>query len=102
MQLNNIFGFNVKGKHIDSTKMSTYQKSKTWFRTDGNVAIHVNDLQKAEYFYSNVLAFLLISKTENQLVYDTGVIRLYINKDEIKIPFIPALEVRDYNHAKEH
>jgi catechol 2,3-dioxygenase-like lactoylglutathione lyase family enzyme len=82
--------------------MSSDKKSKTAFRTDGNVAIHVNDLQKAENFYSNVLEFHLISKSENQLTYDTGAIRLYINKDEKLIPFIPALEVQDYKQAKEH
>jgi len=82
--------------------MSTDSKSKTTFITDGNVAIHVNDLQKAENFYGSVLGFHLISKNKDQLVYNTGVIRLYINKDEIQIPFIPALEVQDYKQAKEH
>jgi len=76
--------------------------SKISFRTDGNFAIHVTDLQKAENFYTNVLGFNLISKSEGQLVYDTGTICLYINKDEKIIPFIPALEVRDYKQAKAH
>jgi len=59
-------------------------------------------LQKAENFYSNVLGFKLISKSKNQLAYDTGSICLYINKDEKIIPFIPALEVQDYKKAKSY
>jgi catechol-2,3-dioxygenase len=82
--------------------MSSDNKSEITFLTDGDVAIHVTDLLKAEEFYSNVLGFKLLSKSKDQLAYDTGVIQLYINRDEKQIPFIPALEVRDYNQAKAH
>ena len=82
--------------------MKTVNKSKTTFRTDGNFAIHVTDLQKAESFYGNVLGFKLLSKSADQLAYDTGTICLYINKDKKIIPFIPALEVQDYEKAKAH
>ena len=34
------------------------------------------------------------------MVYDTGAITLYINLDNIIIPFIPALEVKNYNDAQ--
>ena len=73
---------------------------KPTFKTDGNFAIHVTDLEKAERFYSDMLGFELISKSGSQLVYETGVIRLYINIDGKIIPFIPALEVPDYEQAK--
>lgn len=82
--------------------MKTVNKLKTTFRTDGNFAIHVTDMQKAENFYGNVLGFKLISKTESQLAYDTGTVCLYINKDKKIISFIPALEVQDYEKAKLH
>lgn len=82
--------------------MSKETKSKPTFKTDGNFAIHVTDLQKAVDFYSNVMGFKLISKSENQVAYDTGVVCLYINKDEKIMPFIPALEVQDYKEAKAH
>ena len=72
------------------------------FKTDGNFAIHVTDIQKAENFYSNVLGFQLVNKHFDQLEYDTGVVHLYINKDNQIIPFIPALEVRDCREAKEY
>ncbi len=77
-------------------------KSKPTFKTDGNFAIHVTNLKKAVDFYSNVMGFKLMSQSENQLVYDTGVVCLYINKDDKVMPFIPALEVQDYKQAKEH
>lgn len=77
-------------------------KTNPTFTTDGNFAIHVTDLQRAEVFYGDVLGFKLLSKSLNQLAYDTGVVRVYVNKDEKTIPFIPALEVRDYDEAKTH
>ena len=76
------------------------QDTEIKFKTDGNFAIHVTDLDKAENFYGNVLGFKLISKDKLQLVYETGAITLYVNLDNIIIPFIPALEVKDYNEAK--
>jgi predicted enzyme related to lactoylglutathione lyase len=75
-------------------------KSKTTFKTDGNFAIHVTDLNKAENFYSEILGFRLTSRSGQQLVYDTGVVCLYVNKDEHITPFIPALAVKDYQQAK--
>ncbi|MGB8780940.1 MAG: VOC family protein [Candidatus Bathyarchaeia archaeon] len=51
------------------------------FVTDGNFAIHVTDLGKAEDFYGNVLGFKLSKRTDERLVYDTGKITLYVVKD---------------------
>jgi len=82
--------------------MNTNTKSKTTFKTDGDLAIHVTDMLKAENFYSNVLGFNLINKDQYQLVYDTGTCCLYINKDEKVTSFIPALEVQNYEEAKAH
>lgn len=65
---------------------------KVTFVIDGNFAIHVTDLGKAEDFYGNVLGFWLLKRTAKRLVYDTGKITLYVVKDEKIIPFIPALE----------
>lgn len=76
--------------------------SKVNFLSDGNFAIHVTDIEKAENFYGNVLGFKLIEKKEKQLIYNTGSFTLYINSDNKVIPFIPALEVKDYNEAKDY
>jgi catechol 2,3-dioxygenase-like lactoylglutathione lyase family enzyme len=73
------------------------------FRSDGNVAIHVPDLARAEAFYGGVLGFPLAEKTADQLVFDTGALRLYVNRDAgALMPFIPALEVADCAAAKAH
>ena len=72
------------------------------FATVGNVAMHVTDLEKAENFYGCILGFKLLKRTNERLVYDTGAITLYIMKDDKIIPFIPALEVDDYEKAKKY
>ena len=75
---------------------------KVVFTADGNFAIHVTDLKKAENFYTDVLGFRLLKKAEGRLVYNTGKITLYVVKDDTIIPFIPALQVESYKSAKEH
>jgi catechol 2,3-dioxygenase-like lactoylglutathione lyase family enzyme len=72
------------------------------FVSDGNLAIHVTDIEKAEKFYGGVLGFRLLKRTGEQLVYHTGKITLYVVKDSKVIPFIPALSVRSYEKAKRH
>lgn len=39
---------------------------------------------------------------ESRALYDMGKITLYLVKDDRVIPFIPALEVRDYEKAKQY
>lgn len=77
-------------------------KTNPKFRTDGEFAIHVPDLAKAEKFYGGVLGFKLVSRERAQLVFDTGIVRLYVNKDDRITPFIPALAVQRYDEAKAH
>ncbi|HXX64978.1 MAG TPA: VOC family protein [Bacteroidota bacterium] len=73
------------------------------FRSDGDIAIHVPDLAKAEDFYANVLGFPLVDRTPELLHFDTGALQLYIRQDaQTLLPFIPALEVPDYARAREH
>jgi hypothetical protein len=72
------------------------------FATDGDLAIHVTDLGKAEDFHSEVLGFRLLERTNERLVYDTGKITFYIVKNNKVVPFIPALEVADYKKAKQY
>ena len=74
---------------------------KVKFRTDGNIAIHVTDLKTAEDFYGNVLVFKLIDKTEKYLMFNTSEIILYVNSDTKILPYIPAMEVSDFNIAKQ-
>lgn len=84
------------------TKSKRMPRRAVQFVADGNFAIHVTDLKKAEKFYSSVLGFKLLKETKAQLVYKTGKITLYVNKDDKVIPFVPALQVEDYNKAKQH
>jgi catechol 2,3-dioxygenase-like lactoylglutathione lyase family enzyme len=71
------------------------------FISNGLFAIHVNDLAKARDFYCDKLGFRLLSESDEQLVLETGRFRLYVNHDDQVLPFVPALEVEDYEAAKE-
>jgi catechol 2,3-dioxygenase-like lactoylglutathione lyase family enzyme len=86
---------------LEMNRPSRLSNQTVTFVTDGNFAIRVTDLRKAEDFYGNVLGFKLSKRTDERLVYDTGKITLYVVKDEKVIPFIPALEVSDYEKAKQ-
>jgi catechol 2,3-dioxygenase-like lactoylglutathione lyase family enzyme len=70
------------------------------FRTNHDVAIHVDDLEKAEVFYGDVLGFRLVSKSDEHLEYDSGALRIYINCAEMPSAFIPSLDVNDIEAAK--
>jgi catechol 2,3-dioxygenase-like lactoylglutathione lyase family enzyme len=72
------------------------------FVADDNLAMHVTDMEKAEKFYSDVLGFRLLKRTNDRLVYHTGKITLYVVKNTKVMPFIRALGVRSYEKAKQH
>lgn len=72
------------------------------FESDGNFAIHVEDLQKAKHFYGDVLGFELVHEGEGTIAFETGQFMLFINKDTETRPFIPAIEVPDIKAAKAH
>ena len=72
------------------------------YTTDTNLAIHVPDLAKAKQFYNDVLGFYLLEETEDRLVFDTGSLTLFVARDVIIMPFIPALGVKDLDVARQH
>jgi catechol 2,3-dioxygenase-like lactoylglutathione lyase family enzyme len=63
----------------------------------------VPDLAWAEAFYAGVLGFRLLARSADQLEFDTGALRLYVNRDlEALRPYIPSLDVPDYAAARRH
>jgi catechol 2,3-dioxygenase-like lactoylglutathione lyase family enzyme len=85
-----------------STK-ATESESRVAFRSNCEIAIHVPDLARAEAFYAGVLGFRLLAKSADQLEFDTGALRLYVNRDpEVLLPYIPSLDVPDYASARRH
>jgi catechol 2,3-dioxygenase-like lactoylglutathione lyase family enzyme len=73
------------------------------FRSNCEVAIHVPDLARAEAFYRGVLGFRLVSQSDDQLEFDTGALRLFVNRDpEALRSYIPSLDVPDYAAARRH
>jgi catechol 2,3-dioxygenase-like lactoylglutathione lyase family enzyme len=82
---------------------STGSGPRVAFRSNCEVAIHVPDLARAEAFYAGVLRFRLVARSAEQLEFDTGALRLYVNRDaEALRPYIPSLDVPDYAAARRH
>jgi catechol 2,3-dioxygenase-like lactoylglutathione lyase family enzyme len=70
-------------------------------RSNREIAIHVPDLARAEEFYGKRLGFRMVRRTLDQLEFDTGELRLYVNRDLSKlISFIPSFDVEDYHEAR--
>jgi catechol 2,3-dioxygenase-like lactoylglutathione lyase family enzyme len=72
------------------------------FRSNSEIAIHVTDLAQAEAFYGGVLGFQVIARNDEQLEFDTGALRLYVNRDETLRSYIPSFDVPDLEAAKRH
>jgi catechol 2,3-dioxygenase-like lactoylglutathione lyase family enzyme len=70
------------------------------FRSNRCVAIHLKSLAKAEHFYGDVLGFKLRKKTRDSLEYDTGLLRLYVNKARKGQPPVPSLSVKSLVKAR--
>lgn len=77
-------------------------EDKTFFKSNRAICINVTDMGKAKEFYGNFMGFKLIEEKENQLVYETGNLVLYVDKgDEACLP-VPSFTVKDFTKAKEH
>jgi len=71
-------------------------------RSNREIAIHVSDLERAEAFYGRLLGFRLVRRTLDQLEFDTGELRLYVNRDASnQISYIPSFDVEDYHEARQ-
>jgi catechol 2,3-dioxygenase-like lactoylglutathione lyase family enzyme len=70
------------------------------FRSNNCVAIHLEDITAAEHFYTNVMRFKLLSRSDVSLEYDTGHFLLYVNRDLDTRPPIPRFIVADIGAAK--
>jgi extradiol dioxygenase family protein len=71
------------------------------FRSNNCVAIHLEDISAAERFYTNVMKFRLLTRSETSLEYDTGHFLLYVNQDLDTRPPIPSFSVADIESAKQ-
>jgi catechol 2,3-dioxygenase-like lactoylglutathione lyase family enzyme len=71
------------------------------FRSNSQIAIHVPDLARAEAFYGQTLGFRLVRRTLDQLEFDTGDLRLFVNRDASSlIPYIPSFDVENYPESR--
>jgi catechol 2,3-dioxygenase-like lactoylglutathione lyase family enzyme len=81
--------------------MPTELDTNVQLRSNKEIAIHVGDLDRAEAFYGKVLGFRLVRRTPDQLEFDTGELRLYVNRDNSSpISYIPSFDVDDYREAR--
>ena len=65
------------------------------------VAIHLTDISAAENYYTNVMKFEMVSRTETSVAYDAGSFLLKVNADLKPGPPIPSFPVKDIRMAKE-
>jgi hypothetical protein len=70
------------------------------FRSNNCIAIHLEDITAAENFYTNVMRFRLLTRSEASLEYDTGHFLLYVNRDLNTQPPIPSFTVKDIAVAR--
>jgi catechol 2,3-dioxygenase-like lactoylglutathione lyase family enzyme len=70
------------------------------FKSNNCVAIHLEDITAAESFYTNVMKFRLLTKSEEHLEYETGHFLLYVNRDLNTQPPIPSFTVKDIGAAR--
>jgi catechol 2,3-dioxygenase-like lactoylglutathione lyase family enzyme len=70
------------------------------FKSNNCVAIHLTDITAAETFYTNVMKFKLLSRSDTYLEYDTGHFLLYVNRDLNTQPPIPSFTVKDIKAAR--
>jgi catechol 2,3-dioxygenase-like lactoylglutathione lyase family enzyme len=71
------------------------------FRSNDCIAIHLEDITAAERFYTHVMKFKMLSRTETSLEYDTGHFLLYVNQDLEQKPPIPSFTVENIAAAKQ-
>jgi catechol 2,3-dioxygenase-like lactoylglutathione lyase family enzyme len=82
--------------------MPTQIEPRVQLRSNKEIAIHVRDLDRAEEFYGKVLGFRLVRRALDQLEFDTGELRLYVNRDTSSlISYIPSFDVDDYREARQ-
>ena len=70
------------------------------FNSADCVAIHLQDLTAAENFYTNVMKFTLVNRSEVHLEYHTGQFRLCIDKELNTQPPLPSFTVPDIGAIK--
>jgi hypothetical protein len=70
------------------------------YRSNNCIAIHLKDITAAENFYTNVMKFSLLTKSEAHLEYDTGHFLLCVNRDLNTQPPIPGFTVKDIGSAR--
>ena len=64
------------------------------------VSIHLQDITGAENFYTNVMKFTLVNRSETHLEYHTGTHRLCIDQELNSRPPLPSFAVQDIGIVK--
>ncbi|NYF50185.1 VOC family protein [Tunturiibacter gelidoferens] len=70
------------------------------FKSSDCVAIHLQDITAAENFYTNVMKFTLVNRSESHLEYDTGLFRLCVDRELNARPPLPNFTVPDIGKVK--
>ena len=70
-------------------------------RSNDFVAIHLTDISAAENYYTNVMKFEMVSRTEKSVAYNAGNFLLNVQADlDPRLPIL-SFPVKDIRAAKE-
>src|SRR5438270_14083469 len=70
------------------------------FHSNDFVAIHLPDITAAEHFYTKVMKFKWLTRSEAQLEYDAGRFHLSVKRDLDTQPPFPSFIVKDIEAAR--
>ena len=74
---------------------------KSLFEATSCIAIHLPDLDEASSFYSGVLGFEVVGRSETELELRAGPLTLYVNRaPNAERFFIPSVETTDFDEAR--
>ncbi len=73
------------------------------FRANKDIAIHIPDVALAARFYGESLGFPLVNRGADNLEFDMGALRLYVNQSATKaLSYIPSFDVANRAMAGRH
>ena len=78
------------------------QENKNKFTSNDCIAIGVKDIEKPKLFYRDIMGFRLVEESDKQLLFDTGLIKFYVDKEEESHSPIPSFIVNDVELTKQN
>jgi len=66
------------------------------------IAIGVKDIEKPKLFYRDIMGFRLLEESDKQLLFDTGLLKFLVDKEEKSHFPIPSFIVENVESTKQY